>query len=80
MFRDKYNIIKKSGLFDVTYYLKTYNDVRKADIDPIKHYINQGWKEGRNPSERFDNNKYLENNPDLKNANIVHYSIILTPF
>jgi len=62
MFKNEYKTIKKSGLFDEKYYLETYEDVRKADIDPIKHYIKNGWKEGRNPSERFDTNDYVQQN------------------
>jgi GT2 family glycosyltransferase len=67
---NKYNIIKRSMLFDIDYYLKTYDDVRKADIDPIKHYLRKGWKEGKNPSESFNTNKYLEDNPSIKYKNI----------
>ncbi len=62
MFRREYKTIKKSGLFDEKYYLKTYEDVCKADIDPIKHYIKNGWKEGRNPSEKFSTNDYIQQN------------------
>lgn len=68
MFRNKYKIIKKSGLFDEKYYLETYTDVRISDIDPIEHYIKFGYKEGRNPSERFDTNFYLVNYPDVKDS------------
>ncbi|MCT7433168.1 glycosyltransferase [Aliarcobacter cryaerophilus] len=70
MFRNEYKIIKKSGLFDEKYYLETYEDVRKADIDPIKHYIKDGWKKGRKPSANFDTNKYLEKYPELRDKNI----------
>lgn len=66
IFQNHYRIIKKSGLFDERYYLTTYEDVRKADIDPIKHYLKYGWEEGRNPSEQFDTNFYLNNNLDVK--------------
>ncbi|MBD3840195.1 MAG: glycosyltransferase, partial [Epsilonproteobacteria bacterium] len=72
----EYKTIKKSGLFDEQYYLKTYEDVRKADIDPIKHYIKYGWREGRNPSERFNTNYYLDSYPDVRDAGInplVHF-------
>lgn len=76
MFRSKYKIIKKSGLFDEKYYLTTYEDIRKKDLDPIKHYIKFGWKEGRNPSSYFETNFYLENNNDVKKNKInplIHY-------
>ena len=62
MCRNEYKIIKKSGLFDEKYYLLTYNDVRKADIDPIKHYLKYGWKERRNPSQSFNTNDYIQRN------------------
>ena len=70
MFRNEYKIIKNSGLFDEKYYLLTYEDVRKSDINPLKHYIKNGWKEGRNPSANFDTNKYLEKYPELRDKNI----------
>ncbi|WP_368031185.1 glycosyltransferase [Arcobacter sp. s6] len=70
MIINEYKIIKKSVLFDEKYYLKTYEDVRRADIDPIKHYIENGWKEGRNPSERFDTTFYLTKYPDVKSSGI----------
>ena len=59
IFNKEYRIIKKSGLFDKDYYLETNEDVRLAGIDPIKHYIQYGWKEGRNPSRYFDVNSYI---------------------
>lgn len=59
IFQSQYKIIKKSGLFDEKYYLTTYEDVRKADIDPIKHYLKYGWKEGRNPSSTFQTSLYI---------------------
>ncbi len=71
-----YRIIKKSNLFDEEYYLRTYPDVRQADIDPLKHFVNYGWKEGRNPSKEFDTSFYLSNYSDVKEAKInplVHY-------
>ncbi|MCT7580162.1 glycoside hydrolase family 99-like domain-containing protein [Aliarcobacter butzleri] len=66
MFRNEYKTIKKSGLFDEKYYLEIYEDIRKADVNPIKHYIKHGWKEGRNPSDTFDTNFYLDNYSDVK--------------
>lgn len=71
-----YFVIRKSGLFDSKYYLETYPDVRRADLDPYWHYVKYGWREGRNPSRVFDGARYLEANPDVKNANLnplVHY-------
>ena len=42
--------IIKSKYFDSIYYMKNNPDVVEAKIDPIEHYLMQGWKEGRNPS------------------------------
>src|SRR5690606_20122941 len=69
-------IISRSNLFDEKYYLLRYPDIRKADIDPIKHYLKIGAKELRNPSADFDTKYYLENNPDVEESGInplVHY-------
>ena len=71
-----YNLIKKSDLFDSEYYLANNEDVKNAKVDPIKHYLKFGWKEGRNPSTEFDGNEYLNKRPDVKVAGIcplVHY-------
>ena len=71
-----YNLIKKSNLFDSEYYLANNEDVKKAKVDPIKHYLKFGWKEGRNPSAEFNGNEYLNKRPDVRVAAIcplVHY-------
>ena len=71
-----YNLIKKSNLFDSEYYLANNEDVKKAKMNPIKHYLKFGWKEGRNPSAEFNGNEYLNERPDVRVAGIcplVHY-------
>ncbi|AEE14041.1 glycosyl transferase family 2 [Thermodesulfobium narugense DSM 14796] len=68
--------IKKSGLFDEIYYLKSYPDVRAADIDPIEHYILFGAKERRNPNIYFQTGFYLDKYPDMVQSGInplLHY-------
>ena len=71
-----YLTISRSKLFDTSYYLLTYEDVRTADIDPIRHYLIAGWKEGRNPASNFNTRYYLEQNQDVAQRKInplVHY-------
>ena len=71
-----YNLIKESDLFDSEYYLSNNEDVKKAKMDPIKHYLKLGWKEGRNPSAKFNGNEYLNKRPDVRVTGIcplVHY-------
>ncbi len=47
------------ALLDPDFYLTAYRDVEKAGIDPFKHYLNHGEKEGRLPSALFDPAFYL---------------------
>ncbi len=70
------HLVKKSGLFDTDYYLRTNADVRNARVNPIKHYYFHGWMEGRNPSNEFNTQFYLSSNEDVKKSQInplVHY-------
>lgn len=72
----QYLIIRKSGLFDAHYYLKQNPDVRRADVNPLLHFVRCGWQEGRNPSANFDTIFYLQANPDVAAAGanpLVHY-------
>ena len=68
-----YFYIKKSGKFDSKYYIFTYEDVRKNDVDPLWHFVRHGWKEGRKPNKDFDIKSYMEKY-SLRNHNpFVHY-------
>ena len=42
--------LEHAGLFDGEWYLRVNGDVRDAQLDPLKHYLARGWKEGRSPS------------------------------
>ncbi len=71
-----YHLIAKSKYFDKIWYVKTYPDVKRSRVDPVLHYLEKGWKEGRNPSLRFSTRNYFAANPDVKRANInplLHY-------
>ena len=68
--------IEKSGLFDKVFYLKTYRDVRLADMTPIEHYVNIGIKEDRKPNATFEPTWYREYYTDVKEDGtypLVHY-------
>ncbi len=72
----QYIIIKQSGYFDLFYYLVTYPECRRSDVDPLLHFIQFGWRERRNPSAKFDTEFYLRMNPDVAQAGInplLHY-------
>ncbi len=69
-------IIKKSKLLDVQWYLLQNQDVKNSGVDPLKHYLNFGWREGRDPSPFFSTDKYLKKHPELRRQGIcplVHY-------
>lgn len=62
--------IRKSQWFDRGWYLDTYADVRAAEMDPVEHYSNFGWREGRDPSPGFDTRYYLQSNPDVASSGL----------
>jgi hypothetical protein len=68
-----------AALFDAPFYLAQCGDVREARVDPLTHYLEIGWKEGRDPSPTFSTNGYLQANADAAAAGIcplVHYVTI----
>ena len=40
--------------------------MRAAGINPLRHYEDYGWKEGRDPSAAFSTAKYLAAYPDVR--------------
>lgn len=58
-------IIAESGLFNESYYLQNYPDVRKSELTPIEHYYYHGCKEDRNPSPEFEADFYKHQNPEV---------------
>ncbi len=66
----EYRKIKQSGLFDEAYYKNQYPEYKKTDTTPLGHYLNTGWKEGKNPSPVFHSDDYLDQNPDVKKAGV----------
>lgn len=70
------DIINESQLFDEEYYLSTYLDVKESGVDPVIHYVKNGAREGRNPSESFKTKEYITSNPELfkmKSNPLVHF-------
>ena len=63
-------VIRDSGLFDADYYLATYTDIQPPPQDPIRHYCEFGWHEGRNPSAEFDTQGYVAAYNDVKAAGV----------
>jgi hypothetical protein len=68
--------LEQSALFDRAWYLETYPDVRDSGIDPVRHYFESGWREGRDPGPNFCTTAYLKANSDVAalGANpLLHY-------
>ena len=71
-------MLRKSKLFDVEWYLTRNPDVRKRKVDPVRHYLTHGAKEGRDPGPAFSTKEYMARNPDVQAADInplVHYLV-----
>lgn len=72
------NLIEKileNELFDENYYIGQFNEF-DSDIDPLEHYLKKGYLKGKNPSRKFNTNRYLDTYPDVKITGInplIHY-------
>ena len=73
-----YKIIQNSVergelIFNKSWYLEYYDDVKLAKMDPIEHYLRFGQNEGRLPSLEFDPTKYKSFfNQKIENP-LIHY-------
>jgi hypothetical protein len=63
-------VIARSGLFDREWYLKNNPVVAAWGIDPIRHYVDFGAREGRDPSPSFSTRAYLSHNRDVAAAGV----------
>ncbi|GJD60553.1 rhamnosyltransferase WsaF family glycosyltransferase [Methylobacterium frigidaeris] len=61
--------------FDIGLYLDQL-DKHQDKVDPIDHYLREGWRKGLDPSPNFNTKFYLDNNRDVRTLGInpfVHY-------
>jgi hypothetical protein len=61
---------KETPLFDARWYLEHNPDVQAAGTEPLLHYLEHGWKQGRSPHPLFDTKWYLDHNPDVQAAGV----------
>lgn len=47
-------LVRRSGLFDACMYRSAYGHVLPSGADPLRHYLERGWLENRNPGPQFD--------------------------
>ncbi len=73
--KEEYDLIKKSGLFNTSWYTERYLNISDEDIDPLIHFVETGWKEGKNPHPDFDIDWYASHNVDKKEKinPLIHY-------
>jgi glycosyltransferase involved in cell wall biosynthesis len=66
------------GLFDESYYLASYHDVRDAGVDAFEHFFLYGYQEGRRPNPFFDPLWYRASYPDVAAEDLqplLHYAL-----
>lgn len=69
-------VVRASGYYNPDWYLHKYPDVKRRKMEPAKHYLKYGAREGRNPGPAFDTRGYLQQNPDVVASGtnpLVHY-------
>ena len=56
------NLIK-FGYFDHDFYVSTNPDIALSGVNPLMHYLQLGWREGRQPSAKikFSEVEFLDN-------------------
>ena len=68
-------VIRESGLFDEAYY-RANNPKLAPSVDPVRHFLERGAGEGRQPNRMFDPAFYLGQNPDVAQSGdnpLVHF-------
>lgn len=74
--QDLVELLRQSSLFDATWYLSRYPDVRNSSQDPAEHYLLQGSALGFDPGPDFGTVPYLIEHADVRLAGInplVHF-------
>lgn len=74
--KNNYLLCYKRELFNPRYYLEKNVEVKISGVDPLMHYLSEGWKNEYNPSPEFDTKKYIDvylNNKSKNICPLVHY-------
>lgn len=73
--RRDYRLVALSGIFDAAFYLEQNPLIAQTGFDPLEHYLTSHGLERRDPNPLFNNDWYIQQNPDLAaGANpLVHY-------
>lgn len=63
--RYQMRVIRNCGLFDPDWYLRTYEDVAQAGVDPLTHFVQMAASEHRDPGPYFSTSHYCHLYPDI---------------
>jgi hypothetical protein len=69
-------LARRKGGVDQQWYLETHPDIAAAGMDPVHHYLQFGWREGRDPRRNFSTRGYLAINREVARAGqnpFIHY-------
>ena len=68
-----------STAVDGAFYRAVHPDLAGAQIDPVRHYAESGWREGRDPAPWFSTRDYVKANPQVAKAglNPLHHYMTL---
>lgn len=73
---EEYAAVVRSGIFDADWYLERNPEVPRSHADALTHFMEIGWREGRDPSPHFSSSFYLRHYPDVRAAErnpLAHY-------
>jgi hypothetical protein len=75
-FEEAYGIVATA--LDGAFYRTVYADVTAGELDPVRHYVASGWREGRDPAPWFSTRDYLADHPDVAEAgwNPLHHYLV----
>jgi hypothetical protein len=65
-----------STAVDQAFYRAVYRELDRPGVDPVRHYLEQGWREGRDPAPWFSVRRYLRRHPDIVRSGVeplTHY-------
>lgn len=57
------------SMFDERWYLRRYPEVSTLGVEPLRHFMSRGWREGRDPHPLFSTAWYRKTVPDSAGTN-----------
>jgi hypothetical protein len=62
-----------SAKFDAAFYRANNPDIVEKGLDPLTHFLEEGWKQGRDPEAGFSVTHYLKSHPDVAETGVNPY-------